>query len=341
MEYGAIDLHLRHSEIRIVSETGAVLLERRIVTTPAALRTVFGERAPMRVLIESATESEWVAQTLEGWGHEVIVADPNYLLMYAERTRRIKTDRRDVAALAEACRLGIYRRAHRVSPEQRAQRRELRVREQLVRMRTQAINLLRAQLRQEGYRLPSGRAESVVSRVRRLELPTSLTAALQPLLDLLAHVHGTLATADHRASAQAAADPVVRRLMTVPGIGPITALTFRATLDDVGRFRDAGRASAYVGLVPSEDSSGERRQRSRITKRGPTTLRSLLVQAAWVVWRHRATGGALHAWVEQLAARRKRPVAIVALARRLTRILYAMWRDGTDYRPGTVRPRVA
>ena len=261
--------------------------------------------------------------------------------MYAERNRRIKTDRRDVAALAEACRLGIYRRAHRVSPEQRAQRRVLRVREQLVRVRTQAINLVRAQLRQEGYRLSSGRAETAVTRVGRLALPPTLTAALQPLLDLLAHVHDTLAIGEADVRARAAADPVVRRLMTVPGIGPITALTFRATLDEVGRFRDAGRASAYVGLVPSEDSSGERRHRHRITKRGPTMLRSLLVQAAWVVWRHRATGGALHAWVEQLAARRKRPVAIVALARRLTRILYAMWRDGTEYRPGAIRPRVA
>ena len=339
MEYGAIDLHLRHSEVRIVSETGAVLCERRIVTAAGAFRTLFEGRGPMRVLLESGTESEWVAQTIEGCGHEVIVADPNYLLMYAERNRRIKTDRRDVAALAEACRLGIYRRAHRVSREQRGQRRVLRVREHIVRIRTQAINLLRAQLRQEGYRLPGGRAETAVRRVHRLELPPALTTALQPLLDLLEHVHGTLTTADTDARARADADPVVRRLMTAPGIGPITALTFRATLDEVARFRDAGRATAYVGLVPSEDSSGERRHRHRITKRGPTTLRSLLVQAAWVVWRQRATGGALYAWVEQLAARRKRPVAIVALARRLTRILYAMWRDGTDYQPGAVRPR--
>ena len=341
MEYGAIDLHLRHSEIRIVSSTGEVLLERRIVTTAAALRAMFAERAPLRVLIESSTESEWVAQTVEGCGHEVIVADPNYLLMYAERTRRIKTDRRDVAALAEACRLGIYRAAHRVSGAQRAQRRALRVREHVVRLRTQTINLLRAQLRQDGYRLPSGRAETAVTRLRRLDVPTALRTALQPLVDLLEHVHGTLVTADEDMQARASADPVVRRLMTAPGIGPITALTFRATLDEVGRFRDAGRATAYVGLVPSEDSSGERRHRYRITKRGPRTLRSLLVQAAWVVWRQRAAGGALHAWVEQLAARRKRPVAIVALARRLTRILYAMWRDGTEYRPGTLRPRVA
>ena len=106
MEYGAIDLHTKESEIRIIDEDGAVVFERRIATTRARLTDVFGSRAPLRILLESGTGSEWVAQHLEGLGHEVVVADPNYTPMYGQRTRRIKTDRRDVAALAEANRLG-------------------------------------------------------------------------------------------------------------------------------------------------------------------------------------------------------------------------------------------
>ena len=120
MEYGAIDLHLQTSQIRIVDADGAVVWTGPIATTRAALTQVFAGRAPLRVLVESGTESEWVAQTLEACGHAVIVADPNYALMYGHRARRIKTDKRDVAALAEACRLGIYRAAHRVSAAQRA-----------------------------------------------------------------------------------------------------------------------------------------------------------------------------------------------------------------------------
>ena len=108
MEYGAIDLHAKESEIRIVNEEAAV---------------VFGGREPMRVLLESGTGSEWVARHLEGLGHEVVVADPNYTPMYGQRSRRIKTDRRDVAALAEANRLGLYRPAHRTSSPQRDRRR--------------------------------------------------------------------------------------------------------------------------------------------------------------------------------------------------------------------------
>ena len=262
----------------------------------------------------------------------MIVADPNYALMYGQRSRRVKTDKRDVAALAEACRVGVYRRAHRVSAPQRDARRRLAIRRQLVRVRTQAINVLRAQLRQEGYRLGSGAAETAVARYTRLVLPAALTEALRPVIGLLTDIAPAIATADEQAERAAATDPVTRRLMTAPGIGPITALTFRATVDDIGRLRDASSASAFVGLVPRENSSGERQRRGRITKTGPTALRSLLIQAAWVVWRTREGRGTLAAWGHAIAARRGRRIAVVALARRLTRILYAMWRDGTEYR---------
>jgi transposase len=123
MEYGAIDLHKLHSQIRIVTAAGTVVFEDRIRTSREAFGRVFGARPSLPIVVESSTESEWVAQTLEAIGHTVIVADPNYLPMYGARSRRIKTDRREAAALAEACRTGQYRRAHRVSPEARALRR--------------------------------------------------------------------------------------------------------------------------------------------------------------------------------------------------------------------------
>ena len=119
MEYGAIDLHKKESQIRIVAETGEVL-DRRIATTRDRFTATFWGRPRMRILLEASTESEWVAQHLEALGHEVIVADPNYAPMYGQRSRRVKTDRRDVAALTEACQRGIYRLAHRRSARQHA-----------------------------------------------------------------------------------------------------------------------------------------------------------------------------------------------------------------------------
>lgn len=333
MEYGAIDLHSRRSLIRLVDAAGTVVLDRTVTTTRAALTDLFAGRAPLQVLLESGTESEWVAATLEACGHEVIVADPNYALMYGARGRGVKTDRRDVAALAEACRLGIYRRAHRVSAAQRGVRRQLRIREQLVRIRTQLICLLRAQLRQEGYRLPSGSSETAATRCRRLALPAALVAELAPVLTMLEALGPVIAAQDKATTRHAAADPIVRRLMTMPGVGPIVGLTFRAVVDDVSRFADAQQCTAYVGVVPRESSSGAHQRKGAITKAGPSSLRVALIQASWVMWRQRQGRAALHAWVDRLAARRGRRIAVVALARRLARILYAMWRDATDYRP--------
>ena len=156
MEYGAIDLQTRRSQIRILAADGAVVLEHRIDTRRDALARIFAGRPRLRILIESSTESEWVARWLEHLGHDVIVADPTFAAMYGSRTRRVKTDRRDVAALADACRRGIFRTAHRVSRTTQIRRQQLRSREHFVRMRTQTINTVRALLRQAGVRVPSG-----------------------------------------------------------------------------------------------------------------------------------------------------------------------------------------
>jgi transposase len=333
MEYGAIDLHTRRSQIRILAEDETVVLDRRIDTTRAEFDRVFGGRPRMRILLESSTESEWVAQHLESLRHEVIVADPNYAPMYGSRSRKVKTDKRDVAALALACRRGIYRAAHRASAAARTLRQTMRVRRQLVQVRSGLISLLRAVLRQEGMRLPSGAAERVLRRLDQLTVPARVTTVLAPLREVLAQLTLTLARTDETVEARATQDPEAQRLMTAPGVGPVLALTFQAVMDDPARFSgDAARASAFVGLVPSEDSSAERQHKGHITKCGPGDLRALLVQASWVIWRGRSDAGAdLRTWAHTLAARRGRRIAIVALARRLTRVLYAMWRDQTEF----------
>jgi transposase len=337
MEYGAIDLHAKESQIRIVDAEGGVLFDRRIATTRARLSEVFGERPHLRIVLETGTSSEWVAQHLESLGHAVIVADPNYALMYGQRSRRIKTDRRDVAALAEANRLGIYRAAHRTSATQRARRRHLQVREHLVRIRCQAINVVRAQLRGAGVRVPSGATETFVARYATLDVPPAVREAMAPLVTLVEAVTPLLAEADRWTRQTAKQDPVSRRLMTAPGTGPVIALTFQATLDDVMRFATPGAATAYLGLVPREASSGERRRKGGITKAGPSRIRVVLIQGAWSVWRSRRSCPPLHDWVHRLAQRRGRRVAIVGLARRLARIMWAMWRNEHDFDPARLK----
>jgi len=330
MVYGAIDLHMRYSQIRIVDAAGQVLRDQRVVTSRERLVQVFDGVGPLRILLETGTESEWVAQALEAAGHDVVVADPNYGPMYGDLTRRVKTDRRDVAALAEANRRGWYRVAHRTSGGQRETKQILRTRRFVVQQRSGAVSLLRSLLRQSGYRLGTGSCETVPARVARLAVTGALAETLAALCRLIATLTTEIEALDARLQTRTASDAIVARLRSVPGIGLVVATTFRAFIDRHERFAHAGQVSAAIGLVPREDSSAERRHRGHITKAGPRELRSLLIQAAWVCWRHGGSG-TLRAWVDGLAARRGRRIAVVALARRLSRILFAIWRDDTTF----------
>ena len=331
MEHIGIDVHKRESQICILTPEGE-MIERRIQSTRQKFIAMFTDRPSARVLLEATTESEWVAQTIEALGHEVIVADPNYAPMYPERRRRVKTDRRDARMLAEAARLGSYRPAHRVSAVQRQVRRQLLARDLLVRARGRTIALIRTLVRSEGLRVRTGDADHFGRYVKALELPDALQATIRPLLVLWEHLTEQLADAKAQLEATVANDPVVQRLTTAPGVGPVTATAFVATLDEAGRFGGAHQVTSYLGLVPSEDSSADRHRWGHITKAGNPRMRWLLVQAAWAALRsRRADAAGLRAWAAQVAHRRGKRIATVALARRLAGILFAMWRDQTPF----------
>lgn len=334
MDHIGMDAGMVNSHVCELTEVGEVV-ERQIRTERRRLQDVFGRRRPARILIEASTESEWIACCLEELGHEVIVADPNFAPMYAHRSRRIKTDRRDAHALADACRLGAYRLAHRTSPAQRDVRAVLGVRELLVRTRTRWIVHSRTLLRREGLRIAPGRAERFVTRVTDLPLSTALAGHLAPVLALLAPLNVQIAELDAQVTQAARADARTARLMTAPGVGPVTAVAFVATVDRVARFENAHQLESYLGLVPREWSSSETQRKGSITKAGNTRMRWLLVEAAWCVLRRKPkpASAPLRAWADRIAARRGSHVAAVALARRLAGILYAMWRDETDYNP--------
>ena len=156
---------------------------------------------------------------------------------------------------------------------------------------------------------------------------------------MYAPLNEQIAAADRRLAVGAAADPIVARLATAPEIGPVTASAFVATIDDITRFGSAHQLEAYLGVVPSERSSGEKRQLGRITKAGNGRMRWLLVEAAWRILRSKSPEtAALRAWALAIARRRGKRIAAVALARRLAGVLYAMWRDGVPYDAQRIRP---
>jgi len=331
VEHIGIDVHKNESQICWLTEEGEIQ-EPRILTRRDRFAAALGQRPRARILIEASTESEWVARCLEELGHEVIVADPNYAPMYATRSRRVKTDRRDAQALMDACRLGAYRPAHRTSDAQRQVRALLAIRDSVVRTRTRQVHLIRALVRREGMRVRSCTVRSFAERLAATELPGWLRRVTQPAVAVLEESNRQVRALDRAILEIVGQDPVVQRLRTAPGVGPVTAVAYVATLDRAERFDGAHEVESYLGLVPSEHSSGERQHRGAVTKAGNPRMRFLLVEAAWCIFRSRSTQTqGLRQWAERIATRRGRRVAVVALARRLAGILYAMWRDGTEY----------
>jgi transposase len=341
MNHIGVDLGKTSSQLCILTEEGE-LIERRIATTRESFTRLLGESEPARILLEASTESEWVAQHLETLGHEVIVADPNFAPMSAQRSRRVKTDRRDARALCEACRLGAYRAAQRPSERQRQLKRLLNVRESLVRTRARFLTQVRTQLRAEGIALMRTDAAHFGGRVADLELREELGSALRPLIEMLRPLNTQIDALDEELARLTREDPVIKRLCTVPGVGPVTATCFRATLDQASRFSSAKQVRSYLGLVPSEKSSGEQQHRGRITKAGNRRMRYLVVKAAWACWRSQQPGTkALREWAEAIATRRGRRIAAVALARKLAGLLYAIWRDETEFDAGRLEQRAS
>src|SRR5258708_11438971 len=171
VDHCGIDLGMRESQVAILTEGGEII-DGRVRTDRQHLQEFFRPDPPMKVLLEAGTESEWVARCLEEMDHEVTVADPNFAPMYAQRSRKVKTDRRHAQALAVACRLGAFRPAHRASDERRHVRALLAARHPLVRSRFTVAVLIRSLVSREGITNAGGNTESLPNRITDLVLPS-------------------------------------------------------------------------------------------------------------------------------------------------------------------------
>lgn len=323
MENIGIDVHKKDSQLCIITEAGEII-ELRIRSERGRFKEVLGARGKAKVLMEASTESEWVARCLEELGHEVVVADPNFAPMYGMRTRRVKTDKRDARALADACASGTYRKAHRTSEARRQTKALLAVRDALVRARAKNLTLMGSLVRQQGLRVATGSAERFLQRLAKVALADSLKETLAPLMEVVTLLNKEVAVVDEKLSVMVEADEEMKRLCTMPSVGPVTAAAFVATIDDAERFTGPHQVQAYLGLVPSERSSGEKQHRGHITKTGNGKVRRLLVQVALSTMRlKKEAAKPLWEWAAHIEENRGRKVAAVALARKTAGILFA------------------
>lgn len=332
MEHIGIDLGSKESQICVRSAAGEIVLERRWRTERVGV--FLTGRPAARVIVETCTEAFRVAAAAMTAGHEVRVVPATLVRALGVGQRGLKTDVRDARMLSEAsCRIDLPSVHIPTAPAQEVK--ALCVsREALIKSRTQLIGRVRSYVRGRLGRVLRATPESLPKRVRAalLEEAGGLPVHVERTLIVLETLSAQIADADEELRLLAETDARMARLMSVPGVGPVTAARFVAAVDDVTRFPTAASLASYLGLVPGENTTGFRTKRTRLTRAGAPQVRWALGQAAWSIYVRR-TQDPMALWAKQIAARRGPQVAIMALARKLAHVLYAMWKHETTYEP--------
>jgi len=332
MEHCGIDLHTTSSEIAVIGERGEVSEQARLATTETSLRRWFGGRPAMVICLEAGGQSAWAARILQSLGHEVVVANPWRVRLIAEAT--LKNDQVDAVTLARLVRADrrlLCPIVHRSAETQR-QRGVLRARRVLVGARTACLNASRGILRSFGIRTPAKKAARLAARLADASIPEELVAVVAPLVQLALELDERIEALDEQVEALGASHPEVELFRTVPGVGPVVALSYALCIEDPQRFARSRDLAGYLGLRPKMRESGTTSRFGRITHQGDTEMRMLLVQAAHCLLRARADSD-LKRWAVGVAGRVGKQKAVVALARKLAVVMHAMWVRGEVFRP--------
>lgn len=332
MEHIGIDLGSKESQVCVRSADGEIIGEWRWRTD--GLIAFLQSRQPARVILETCTEAFRIAAQAQRAGHDVRVVAATLVRSLGVGHRGLKNDVRDARVLSEAsCRMDLpsVHIPTAISQEVKA---ICVSREALIKTRTQLIGRVRGYVRARLGGVLRATPESLPKRVRQalLDDAEGLPAHLERVLVALETVSQQIAAADAELRMLAEADERMVRLMTVPGVGPVTAARFVAAIDDIGRFPNAASVASYLGLVPGENTTGFRTKRTRLTRAGAPQVRWALGQAAWSLYIRRKTDPMV-LWAKQIAARRGAQVAIMALARKLAHVLYALWKHEVFYEP--------
>src|SRR5271167_4901339 len=326
-----VDYHPSFQQISFLDQETGEYVERQLNHSAGEAEKFYRELATrgvsVRVGIEATGYTRWFERLLAELGIEVWIGDA--AVIKTKRVRKQKTDREDARLLLRLLRENNFPRIWVPSAENRDLRQLLWHRHRLVQMRTRIMNQLQALAMNEGQRRKKKLwSEAGRAQLEKLPLATWASRRRKDLLELLDRMNPTIAELTAAVEQKAKTWPEVQRLMSHPGVGPLTALAFVLIIGTAERFQCGKQIGSYVGLIPEEDSSAGQQRLGRITKQGSSLLRFLLVEAAQAAarcdadWRRRY----MH-----LAMRRQRNIAKVAMARRLGVRLYWMWRKGWEY----------
>jgi transposase len=321
------DYHPGAQQIAYLDTETGELQERRLAHREEAekfYRDLAGQGRKVRVGMEASGHARWFERLFAELNFELWIGDAAKIK--ARRVRKQKTDRQDAQHILKLLLKDDFPKIWVPSWENRDLRQLLWHRHRMVQSRTRIMNQLQAVAINEGLRYKKRLwREAGRKQLESLGLAPWASRRRRDLLELLDRINPTIAELTQAIEDEAEKCPQAQHLMTHPGVGALSALAFVLIIGEVDRFGGGKQIASYVGLVPAEDSSGERRRLGHISKQGNSLLRFLLVEAAQVMVRKNAK------WRDQffhLAMRRGKKIAKVAMARRLAVRLYWMWRRG-------------
>ncbi len=332
--FAGLDVSVKQTSVCIVDGTGKVVREVKVASEPDALLAVLRNATYRfkRIGLEAGPLSQWLFSAFAEAELPVVCVETRHMRAVL-KSQINKTDRNDARGIAQMIRVGLYRPVH-VKTLRSQKLRMLLTHRKLLQSKAIAIdNDPRSTLRNFGLKVGMVGASRFEARIKELveDLP-DLAVLVEPLLVVRRVLREQVAVLHRRLLAVVRDDEVCRRLMTVPGVGPVVALTYRATVDVPARFRKSKSVGAVFGLTCSRDQSGERDRPGAISRCGDEMMRMMLYEAAQTMLVHVKKWSWLKAWAMQIARRRGMKKAIVALARRLAVIMHRIWVDGTEFR---------
>lgn len=335
--FAGLDVSLEETAICVVDERGGIVKEARALSEPEALSEALRQvDLPLeRIGLEACSLTAWLHDGLRAEGLRAICIETRQANA-AMKTMPNKTDRNDARALAQIMRTGWYRQVHVKSRQCRLWRSLLVARRTVLNEMRTIENVVRAILREAGFKLGTPGRAAFARRVRELAGDdTEIMALVGPLLSVLSTMLQELARLTKQVLDTVRQEETCRRLMSVPGVGPITALAFRATIDRPDRFSRSRAVGAHLGLTPARYQSGETDIQGRVSRCGDELARTALYEAAHALLTRSKKWSSLRAWGMRVAKRRGMARARVAVARKLAVILHRMWVDDTEFRFGT------
>lgn len=328
--YIGVDFHARQQTISyLTTEEGEIQQLVLYHEEPATVRSFYEQFAGQRVVVgfESSGYAAWFEELLEELGYEIWIGHATYIRQFAKR--RQKNDRRDAELILELLHTGDFPRIHRYARATREKLQQLRYRQRLVKMRTMAMNMLLFMASSRGVTLRTQlQSKRGQAKLAQLPLPQPLGTQRDELLSLLQTLDQKISTVERWLQEQTKQDVAVQRLQTHPGIGLLTSICVRYTLEDAARFATTRKVSAFAGFDPMQDQSDQRHRMGAISKQGSRWLRFYLVEAGQIAMRK---DGDLARVYQRVSRRGGHAKAKVAVARRLLVRAFIMLRDEIDY----------